>query len=307
MTMTAPTVDQPDATEVSQPEHTGGMVALIPTEEDAAKLAVEGGDPVEQLHLTLAFLGEDVTDWDPEIAAAVHEVARRFTDPTVEQDDDQPVPESYDGRGPGQRGPLTLTIFAHSHFNPNGGPDGQEPCMVYQFGDSEDLKRVDALHSDVCWQVKEAIGEVNFSEQHAPYKPHLTAGYNLPPDALTYTGPVVFDRLRVALADEVTDYPLGGSGVISAAATPPRRSSDGKSNRVYIDVRASAGDDNDLSRFIQLCKTIEYLSSVGASRDIRVPVDGDGSASLKFDFGDTDVNDVEVPDIDDEIVIGMGN
>ena len=218
--MTAPTVEQ-DESENTEPEHTGGMVALIPTAEDAVRLAVAGGDPAGQLHLTLAYLGEDVTGWDPEVVAAVHEVARELTDPSAEQSG-QPVPADHDGRGPGQHGPLTLIIFAHSHFNPNGGPDGQEPCMVYQFGDGEDLNRVDALHSDVCWRVKEAIGEVNFPEQHAPYKPHLTAGYNLPPDALSYTGPVTFDRLRVALADEVTDYPLGGGSMDEMTAAVAR-------------------------------------------------------------------------------------
>lgn len=223
--MTAPTVDQPEAAEADQPEHTGGMVALIPTAVDAAQLAVDGGLPVDELHLTLAFLGEDVTGWDQEVVVAVHEVARKITDPAAVQDDDQPVPADYDRRGPGQRGPLTLTVFAHSHFNPNGGPDGQEPCMVYQFSDSDDLSRVDALHSDVCWQVKEAIGEVNFPEQHAPYKPHVTAGYNLPSGALSFTGPVTFDRLRVAMADEVTDYPLGGLGEVTAAVSAKQRES----------------------------------------------------------------------------------
>ncbi len=38
--------------------HTGAMVALIPTPEDAARLAVGGGEPAEQLHVTLAYLGE---------------------------------------------------------------------------------------------------------------------------------------------------------------------------------------------------------------------------------------------------------
>lgn len=221
--MTAPIVDQQPA-EVDQPEHAGGMVALIPTTEDAAKLAVNGGDPAGQLHLTLAYLGDDVTDWDDEIVAAVHEVARKLTDPAATEDDEtQPVPaDGHDYRGPGQRGPLTLTVFSHSHFNPNGGPDGQEPCMVYQFSGEGDLNRVEALHSDVCWQVKEAIGEVNFPEQHARFQPHVTAGYNLSPDALSYTGPVTFDRLRVALVDTVTDYPLGGGSMDEVTAAVAR-------------------------------------------------------------------------------------
>jgi hypothetical protein len=84
----------------------------------------------------------------------------------------------------------------------------------------------------------------------------------------------------------------------------PDESEDG---RRYIDIRVSSGNDEDLSSFIQLCKTVAYLSSVGASRDIRVSVDGDGSADLAFDFGETDADAIEIPNIDDEIVIGIGN
>lgn len=74
----------------------------------------------------------------------------------------------------------------------------------------------------------------------------------------------------------------------------------------YVDVRVTARNASDLAAFIQLCKTIENLGKIGASRDIRVLVDGDGSADLRFDFGDTDTDAVELPDIDDEIVIGIG-
>jgi hypothetical protein len=53
---------------------------------------------------------------------------------------------------------------------------------------------------------------------------HITAGYGVPVESLTYTGPVVFDRLRVAIGDTVVDYPLGGGEVAlvaSAASLPP--------------------------------------------------------------------------------------
>lgn len=219
--MTTPNVERPSSSVDDQPEHTGGMVALIPTGEDAAKLAVDDGSSVDELHLTLAFLGDDVTGWDQELIDAVHQVVMKLTDPSV-ADDDHPVPEDeHDYRGPGQRGPLTLNIFAHSHFNPNGGPDGQEPCMVYQFSGGGDLDRVRDLHSEVCYEIKDAIGEVHFPEQHSPYQPHVTAGYDLAPGSLSYTGPVVFDRLRVVLADLVTDYPLGGGSMedLTAALT----------------------------------------------------------------------------------------
>lgn len=209
--MTTAVTDRP-GTETPAPVHTGGMIAMVPA--DPGMLAVEGGAPLEQLHLTLAYLGDDVTDWDPEAVAAVHRVARELTDPAAVTDDTQPVPaDGEDYRGPGQRGPLTLTVFSWSQFNPNGGPDGQEPCLVYQFSGDGDLGTVESLASEVQIQVRSAIGGVLFPERHARFAAHVTAGYNLPADALSHTGPVVFDRLRVALADEVTDYPMGGTAL----------------------------------------------------------------------------------------------
>jgi len=47
-------------------------------------------------------------------------------------------------------------------------------------------------------------------DQHPGFLPHVTAGYGLTPDALEYAGPVQFNMLRLALGDEVTDYPLTG-------------------------------------------------------------------------------------------------
>lgn len=100
------------------------------------------------------------------------------------------------------------------------------------------------------------------------------------------------DRYWPLVSRETEEQP------ITAAADEPSGS--------YIEARVTARNDGDLARFIQLCKTIEHLGQVGASRDIRVPVDGDGSADLRFDFGDTDTGQVELPDIDSEIVIGIG-
>ncbi len=42
------------------------------------------------------------------------------------------------------------------------------------------------------------------------------------------------------------------------------------------------GSHTEVLEFIQLCAKIELLSSVGANRTIKVTVDGDGSADLKF-------------------------
>src|SRR5688572_33453732 len=38
--------------------HTGAMIALVPSEEDAQRIAVDGGEDADQLHLTICYLGE---------------------------------------------------------------------------------------------------------------------------------------------------------------------------------------------------------------------------------------------------------
>jgi hypothetical protein len=49
--------EQPGPLVAAAEVHTGAMVALIPSETDARRLAVEGGEPVDQLHITLMYLG----------------------------------------------------------------------------------------------------------------------------------------------------------------------------------------------------------------------------------------------------------
>ena len=69
------------------------------------------------------------------------------------------------------------------------------------------------------------------------------------------------------------------------------------------------GPMNDLAGFVQLCKTIQRLCDWGSSRTIRFPVDGDGAAALRFDFGDLDVSKVEPAEVggEDEIRLsGLG-
>lgn len=59
--------------------------------------------------------------------------------------------------------------------------------------------------------------------------------------------------------------------------------------KYYANIKVS-GNETDLGDFLLLCKKIEYLCRVGASRTIPVVIDGDGSADLQFDFGDIEVN-----------------
>jgi 2'-5' RNA ligase len=180
-------------------EHTGGMVALVPADPQQL-VVVDGGEPADELHLTLAYLGDDVTAWTPDQTQAVLDAAAKIAADVG--------------------APIEARAMGHTTFNPDGGDDGsREPCAVYTIGDSAQIM---PLHTDVVQALTAALPDLH--PQHTPFLPHITAGYQMDASALTYAGPVTFDRLRVALAGDVTDYPLGTSetskeDTVTAAAT----------------------------------------------------------------------------------------
>lgn len=166
-------------------EHTGGMIALIPRADDAERLRVPGGDKADQLHLTLAYLGDDVTGWTADrrnhLTAAALNVAQAAGSP------------------------VAARVMGHAVFNPDGH-GGRTPCAVYLVGDNTMIS-----------PLREMIRAVVDHEQHEPFFAHVTAGSGLSSSRLKYTGPVVFDRLRVSFADDTYDFPLGEVGEKSIA------------------------------------------------------------------------------------------
>jgi hypothetical protein len=60
------------------PERTGGMIALLPDVESARLLALAapGAEHLDDLHLTLASLGDDVAGWTDEHCTEAIEPAR---------------------------------------------------------------------------------------------------------------------------------------------------------------------------------------------------------------------------------------
>jgi 2'-5' RNA ligase len=159
-------------------QHTGGMIALIPRVEDAERMAVRGGEKPEELHLTLCYLGDDVTGWTSEmqnrVASLVADMAARCTTP------------------------LAARTMATATFNPDGYGDRQ-PCAVFLVGDSRDIGNMRSA----------VIACAGDQEQHEPFIPHITIGYGLKTEKLGDVGPVTFDRVRLALGDKVYDFPLG--------------------------------------------------------------------------------------------------
>lgn len=175
--------------------HTGAMIALVPSEADVQRLVVDGGEPADQLHLTVLYLGE---------AAAIPEEARANLVAELQAwaDGDGEVVEAHG--------------FAVNVFNP--GSD--EPCVVLGVG-GDDLaeagQRIRAVAENVL-----GMDGVEIPDNHTPWVPHVTLAYL--PDAspeeigvrvaeLTgRVGPISFDRIRVAYAGEVTDIPLRADG-----------------------------------------------------------------------------------------------
>jgi hypothetical protein len=170
-------------------DHTGGMIALVPTAPDAQKLAVPGGDPQHEMHLTLAYLGDNVTGLPDHQVSAL----QRGTAAIAKH-----LGKSVDGQ-----------VFGHAVFNPNSSEF--DPAHVYMVNGQLAPVR-DAAHRIA----QRVLGDA-YPAQHPTFVPHVTAGYNLPAGKLKHTGPVTFDRLRLALGGKVHDYPLGKEVTLSNA------------------------------------------------------------------------------------------
>lgn len=180
---------------------TGAMIAFIPRTEDIQRLLIEGGEPAEQIHCTSIYLGDAVDFADDErqmIIELIQEIAPN-------------VP------------PILANVFGFAVLNP-GGP---EPCLVANVGGIELAAAQEAI---------EDIAEsVDTADQHAPWLAHITLIYEDDPrksmtdDLMAQAGPLIFDRIRVAFAGDVTDIPLGDS--LSSAAVLDQFHLAGKHNQ----------------------------------------------------------------------------
>jgi hypothetical protein len=219
-----------------------GMIALVP--DDPESFAVDGGDPADEMHCTLAYLGDDLDQWSPQQVDAVHEAVTAALaghnhggDPVDEQSaDDSTVeggadPTSVRAAGgaapdnplpPGQGRSIKARVMGHATWNADGGPTGtMKPATVYDLGDSSALH---SLHSNLTGHLHAKLAAVGkqLPPSHGPYKPHITAGYNVAQSKLTRMGPVNFSKARVAIGNKHTDYPLDGTAPSVTAAAYPK-------------------------------------------------------------------------------------
>lgn len=167
--------------------HTGAMIALVPTEDDAGRLAVSGGLPAGELHCTIKYLGEaaDISDETQD------QILRRIEAAATALD-------VIDAEG------FALAIFNPPGYVQDDGKD-RDPCVVLMLSGEE----LSESYEFICSMVH---GVIDDSYSHMPWIPHITlietGDADLTP-LVDQVGPITFDHIRVAFAGENYDFPLG--------------------------------------------------------------------------------------------------
>lgn len=152
----------------------GVMVALFPPADVAEQLALDGGDPPEQLHVTLAFLGKEQDLADP---AALHTAVQAWAAGT------QPLTGTVSGAGLFTAGPEPVTYL------------------------SVDVPALPQARQDLVGALSDAGLEP--STQHG-FTPHMTLQYANRVNDVTAGGePLEFGTVSVVVGEARTDYPLG--------------------------------------------------------------------------------------------------
>ncbi|MFF4391449.1 phage minor head protein [Streptomyces sp. NPDC001552] len=188
-------VEAPEPLTAAAGGYTGAMIALLPSAEDAERLALaaDGAEPAEQLHLTLFYLGKGA-DWDEEQRAELIANLRSHVAMA----------------GLGQ--PLAARAFGANQWN----ADGDDPCWVWAVGDDSTADRNAPRLENARWLAVDALesmhSQPDLPAQHSPWAGHICAVYTgetWPLEELNARlGPITFDRLRVAFAGDHTDIPL---------------------------------------------------------------------------------------------------
>lgn len=179
--------DDSDVDAQAEMEHTGAMIALVPSDADLARIALQGGENQADLHLTLYFLGE-AEQYD---MATQQELLARVQSVAAEQT------------------VVTGMAFGVAVWNPLG----DDPCVVLNVGGQP----VESAQREMC-ELLEDLWAAVLPEQHCPWSPHICLAYDSDPTrfvraALDVVGPITFDKIRVAFAGESVDVPLGFVGL----------------------------------------------------------------------------------------------
>lgn len=161
----------------AQPDYSGScMIALYPPADAAAQLAVEGGLPAADMHLTIAYTG-DAAGVDPAALTAV-------------------------AQGLASRAPVEAAVSGHARFT--GGDDGDVIVALV------DSPAVDQLRRDA--EAFLAAQGISLPSEHG-FTPHMTIAYQDPgdPDPVGRipSFPVTFGTVTATHGEDRTTYPFG--------------------------------------------------------------------------------------------------
>lgn len=152
----------------------GAIIAFLPAAPDT--LTVPGGDPAEQLHVTLLYLTDDNTELDEEQRQLIAQVLADV------------APD----------GPIEATVTGVQ------GLGEDDPQAIVLMLDSPELQTMRET-------VKAALADgIPVPEDRFPeYLPHLTVGYGIDPDALAdrVGTTVVLDRLAAMYGPDREEIP----------------------------------------------------------------------------------------------------
>ncbi|MEH0579099.1 MULTISPECIES: phage minor head protein [Streptomyces] len=176
----------------------GGMIALLPRDEDAQFLALPDGEDAGELHCTLWFLGDNASEWT--------------------EDQRNELVASVRARAADLPGPVTARAFGVNHWN----PDSESPAWVWAVGDDRDSDGPGLLDARglASWALEDTHERPDTPVQHSPWAAHCTAVYTAdtwPFEAMCERlGAITFDRIRIAFAGDHYDIPLGLADVSAA-------------------------------------------------------------------------------------------
>lgn len=188
---------------VAVPHHTGMMLAFFPDSATAQRLAITGGEPANELHITLAYLG-DMQD-EPN-----DDLLRAHTSPFKIRDAVSMVAT--------QTPPLSGTTGGIGRFIASPDSEGLDPVIALV-----DVPGLGEFHARLVEAVKAAGYFV--AENHG-YTPHITLDYidadaPLPIESVPPL-PLHFDAVWLCVGDERMPFRLGSENAAAHDAdTPP--------------------------------------------------------------------------------------
>lgn len=180
-----PVMDYPVLSAAAPPRHTGVMVAFYPDEDLAAALVQDEGEALEDLHMTLAYLGdseEEVIDY-PALQRAVAKWARRMT-------------------------PISGVISGVGTFTAGTDPVTYASVDIPQLPEAREM----------LVKILESEG-LHVKSNHG-YTPHITLAYEARDDVEVGNEIVQFEGVTVKYADDVQNYYLG-EPVLAAGGPGP--------------------------------------------------------------------------------------